>query len=131
MQQATHNSQMWGFVTIPQGEDWNVCLTTGELRTVSGPGVVRVWGATLLKLVQFSATHSQYLTVQYVDGRSDLVSGPSQVYKDCSIHKDIKVKDAVNLTDSEVLVVYRDDSVSAAGAGKATGDQGATEEANR
>merc|ERR1712003_64501 len=28
---------------------------------------------------------------------------------DTSIHKQVKVKDAVNLTDSEVLIVYRDD----------------------
>jgi len=123
MQQPSHNAQMWGWVTIPQGEDWNICLTTGELQTVSGPDVVRIWGATLLKLVPFSGTHSQYLAVQFVDGRSEIIPGPAQVYKDCSVHKDIKVKDAVNLTDSEVLVVYRDDSVRAPGKEEGTSEK--------
>lgn len=115
MQQAAHNAQMWGLITIPQGEKWNVCLTTGQLQTVSGPDVVRVWGATLLKLTVCSATHAQYLTVQFVDGRSEIIPGPAQVHKDNSIHKNITVNNAVNLTDSEVLVVYRDDSTEGHG----------------
>jgi len=109
-QQPLDRAQMWGYVTIPQGEKWNVRFTSGKLETVDGPRVVFVWGATLLQLVSASATHAQYLVVEFVDGRSEIIAGPAQIYKDRIIHKDIKVKDAVNLTDSEVLVVYRDDS---------------------
>merc|ERR1719486_201549 len=49
---------------------------------------------------------------------------------DCSIHKNIKVKEAVNLTEHEVIVVYRDDGVAphsgekrSIGASKASPDQ--------
>jgi len=114
-QKALNNNQMWGFVTIKEGEKWNVCLPTGQLQTVTGPQVVRVWGATLLQLEEFSAIHAQYLVVQYVDGRSEIIPGPAQVHMDRSIHKDVKVKNAINLTDSEVLVVYRDENVLASG----------------
>jgi len=113
VQQPGNNAQMWGTVSIRQGERWNVCLTNGQLRTVDGPNVVYVWGATLLQLKQFCALHSQYLQVQFLDGQSSIIVGPSQMFLDRSIHKDIALKNATNLTDSEVLVVYRDDSVPA------------------
>jgi hypothetical protein len=131
MQQPAHNTQMWGNVTIPQGEKWNVCLTNGQLQTVSGPDVVRVWGATLSKLAQSSATHCQYLMVQYLDGRSEIIRGPAQIYKDCSVHKEVKVKSAVNLTDSEVLVVYRDDSTSVPGTKQQASSEGGTEKTDQ
>jgi hypothetical protein len=123
-QQPVNNATMWGFVTIKEGEKWNICLANGQLRTVKGPQRVRVWGGTLVQLAQFSAMHSQYLTVQYVDGRSEIVPGPAQIHMDRSIHKDIKVKDAVNLTDSEALIVYRDDSIMPSGDEKRTSGEG-------
>merc|ERR1712178_219575 len=52
------------------------------------------------------------------------------LHMDESIHKSIKVKDAVNLTDHEVLVVYRDDTVGgpkpSSAAGGLPGPQGVT-----
>jgi hypothetical protein len=122
-QQPLNNTPMWGFVTIKAGDRWNLCLANGQLRTVSGPQLIRVWGDTLLQLVQCSAIHSQYLLVQYVDGRSEIIPGPAQVYMDRSIHKDVKIKDAVNLTDTEVLVVYRDENVLASGLEKQTSEE--------
>jgi len=112
VQRPVNGSQMWGDVTIPQGEKWNVCMSSGKIRTMNGPDVVRVWGATMVKLENISATHSQYLRIQFTDGRAEIVPGPTHVHMDRTVHKDIKVKDAVNLTDSEVLVVYRDDSIA-------------------
>jgi hypothetical protein len=116
MQKAHAGSQMWGWVTIPQGECWNIFMTSGKIRSVTGPEVITVWGDTLQQLKHVSATQSQYLLVQFVDGRSQIIPGPVGVHLDRSIHKDICVKDAVNLTDSEVLVVYRDDAADAGGA---------------
>merc|ERR1719436_1380748 len=88
---AKHNRQMYGFITIPQGEQWNVCMTNGKLRTVTGPDVVRIWGATLLQLQLFTASHIQYLAIDYVNGRSEIKAGPAHVYMDRSIHKNVKV----------------------------------------
>eukprot|EP00929_Paragymnodinium_shiwhaense_P067277 TRINITY_DN33876_c0_g1_i4.p1 TRINITY_DN33876_c0_g1~~TRINITY_DN33876_c0_g1_i4.p1 ORF type:complete len:500 (-),score=101.05 TRINITY_DN33876_c0_g1_i4:193-1626(-) len=123
-QPAAHGAQMYGFATIPQGEKWNVCMTNGELRTVSGPDVIRVWGAAMLRLSRFSATHSQYLEITYVSGRSEIQAGPTQVHLDQSVHKSIKVVDAVSLTDSDILVVYRDDAAEHVGDNKPGAAQG-------
>merc|ERR1719440_932686 len=119
-QQPVNNTQMWGYITIREGERWNVCLTSGKLRTVNGPQLIRLWGDTLLQLVQFAALHSQYLQIHYLDGRSEILPGPATMFMDRSIHKDIKVKEATTLTDSEVLVVYRIDSVLPSGLEKRT-----------
>jgi len=110
---------MWGFVAIPEGERWSLCSPRGELRTLVGPTVVRVFGARLLHLTQKCAAHGEYLWVQFVDGRTEIVPGPAVVHVDTTIHKDVKVHKAMNLTDHEVLVVYREeeneeDSVAAA-----------------
>jgi hypothetical protein len=108
VQKPVDKSPMWGYVTIPQGETWNISMTNGQLNTVNGPRMVCVWGATLLRLPQLSALSSQYLLIEFVDGQSEIVPGPAQVHMDKIIHKDVKTKDAINLTDSEVLIVYRE-----------------------
>jgi hypothetical protein len=124
VQLPVNGAQMWGYVSIRQGEKWNICGTDGCLRTVSGPEVVVLWGATVLQLKHLSATHSQYLSVEFVNGQSEVIPGPTAVHMDRSIHKEIKVKDAVNLTESEVLVVYRDDGVTESAAGEQAGKSG-------
>lgn len=115
--QRPSNGSMWGYVTIPQGQKWNVCMTNGKIQSVEGPKVVCTWGDKLVRLEQVSATQSQYLWIQFLDGKADIIQGPSSVHMDSSIHKQIRVKDAVSLTESEVLVVYRDDGPAPAEAG--------------
>merc|ERR1712039_205806 len=110
--QRPTNGCMWGYVTIPQGEKWNICMTSGQTLTAEGPKVVRVWGDRLVQLEQGSATQAQYLWTQFLDGRADIIQGPASVHVDRSIHKQVKVKDATSLTESEVLVVYRDDGLA-------------------
>jgi len=127
-QPPQNKTQMWGFVTIPQGEKWNMCTTSGSIHTVSGPQVVRTWGATLEKLPQFSATCAQYLWLQFVDGRTQIIPGPTSIHFDRTVHKDIQAKEAVSLTDSEVLVVYRDSAGSASRAEGPAVEGGKTEE---
>jgi len=56
--------------------------------------------------------HAEYLWVQFVDGRTEIIQGPAIVYLDQSIHKEIKVQKALNLTDHEALVVYREEEGS-------------------
>mmetsp|Transcript_8658 Transcript_8658/g.16185 ORF Transcript_8658/g.16185 Transcript_8658/m.16185 type:complete len:464 (-) Transcript_8658:119-1510(-) len=107
VQRAKHQSEMWGFVSIPKGERWNMWTANGDLLSVDGPKVVCVFGATLCKLVHYSATSSQYLQVLNGNGTSKILHGPTSMYKDCTIHKEIHVMPAVSLTDHEVLVTYR------------------------
>jgi len=121
IQKPWNGSQMWGYVTIPQTEQWNVSMTNGRLRTVTGPDVVIVWGATFWQLQQYSASSAQYLLIQFLDGRSEIAPGPAHIFMDSSIHKDVRVKDATNLTDAEVLVVYRDDHANLPKAERGTG----------
>jgi len=107
--QRPKNGCMWGYITIPQGERWNVCTTAGSVNATTGPRVMFVWGDQLTQLEQVSATQAQYLWVQFLDGRADILPGPSSVYQDRTIHKQVQCKDVVSLTDNEVLVVYRDE----------------------
>eukprot|EP00406_Dinophysis_acuminata_P073216 CAMPEP_0179264020 /NCGR_PEP_ID=MMETSP0797-20121207/28176_1 /TAXON_ID=47934 /ORGANISM="Dinophysis acuminata, Strain DAEP01" /LENGTH=504 /DNA_ID=CAMNT_0020972191 /DNA_START=51 /DNA_END=1562 /DNA_ORIENTATION=- len=116
IQRPTSGGCMWGYVTIPQGEKWNVCMTTGKVKTAKGPQVLCVWGDKLVQLEEISATQAQYLWVQFNNGQADIVHGPASVHFDAAVHKQVKVKNAVSLTDSEVLVVYRDDGAATAGA---------------
>jgi len=111
--QRPRSGCMWGYVTIPQGERWNVGTTAGTVNTTAGPKVLFVWGDQLTQLQQVSATKAQYLWVQFLDGRAELLPGPSCVYQDRTIHKQVHCKDAVSLTDNEVLVVYRDEAGTA------------------
>lgn len=101
--------QMWGLVAIPQSERWNICATTGELSTVIGPKVVWVCGSTLLRLRQFQATQAEYLRLDFIDGRSEILPGPSLVYMDQAIHKNVRAHPATLLNEHEVLVVYREE----------------------
>merc|ERR1740138_2038529 len=96
-------------------------MTNGRIHTVSGPAVIRTWGASLERLRQFSATGAQYLRVHFADGRTQLVPGPTSIHMDCSIHTEIQVKDAVNMTDGEVIVVYRDNEAASTGAAEGSG----------
>jgi Skp family chaperone for outer membrane proteins len=123
IQKAQSHTQMWGWVTIPQGECWNVYMTSGKVRSVTGPEVITVWGDTIVQLRHFSAMHSQYLLIHFADGRSQILPGPVGMHLDPGTHKTISVKDALNLSDSEVLVVYRDDS---AGTGAAVTQNSST-----
>merc|ERR1712224_399172 len=78
--QSPQNKQMWGLVGIPQGQRWCVCAATGQLSTVVGPKVIWVCGSTLTCLKPVQATQAEYLRVDFVDGRSEIVPGPSVIH---------------------------------------------------
>lgn len=117
VQRPSHEDTMWGFVAIPEGERWNVVEASGKNRSVDGPKVVFALGARFLRLQLFTASHSQYLWIQTIDGKTEIKSGPAAVYSDPSVHKEVKVMQATSLTEHEVLVVYREED-PAPGAGQ-------------
>merc|ERR1719265_800027 len=110
VQRPIHDTTMWGFVSVPKGERWNVCTVSGELLSVDGPKVLRVFGAKLVRLAHYSASTSEYLRVLYVNGTSKILPGPTSMYKDWN-HKQVTVEKASSLTDHEVLVTYRKEEV--------------------
>lgn len=105
--------QMWGFVAIPQGEHWNVYATTGQRSTVVGPKVIGLCGSKLAKLKAVQATQAEYLRLDYMDGHSEILPGPSVVHMDPAVHKSVRAQPAILLNEHEVLVVYREEEEAA------------------
>jgi len=107
VQRPMSGTAMWGFVTIPAGEQWGVCGVKGDVRAVAGPNIICIFGAVLTSMKQFAATTNQSIRVAFVDGRTEIIPGPSYVFKDATVHSTITVVNATSLGEHEVLVVYR------------------------
>lgn len=131
VQRAQHETAMWGLVVIPQGERWNVHAANGQLRTLDGPVVIHVFGSKFVRLQQISATNAQYLQIQFVNGRTHILPGPSMVFVDKTTHKEVTLREAVNLTDHEVLVVYREEGAEESEKAAAKGPSDATRGADK
>mmetsp|Transcript_6603 Transcript_6603/g.16199 ORF Transcript_6603/g.16199 Transcript_6603/m.16199 type:complete len:470 (+) Transcript_6603:73-1482(+) len=105
-----------GWVTIPQNESWYVVQSDGKIRTLEGPCTVWLLHARLTQLKLVVASESEYVKVQYISGRTEVVRGPAAVRQDPSQHESLVRHSAVALADSEIIVVYRkDDSPEAVG----------------
>jgi regulator of protease activity HflC (stomatin/prohibitin superfamily) len=113
IQRPRDGSQMWGFVGIPQAQQWTVSAASGQCSSVIGPKVVFVMGATLDRLRAVQASDTEYLRVDFVDGRSEIMSGPCVINVDPLIHKNVKAHPAIQLSEHEVLVVYRQEDSNA------------------
>jgi regulator of protease activity HflC (stomatin/prohibitin superfamily) len=109
IQRPEAKTAMWGYVAIPAGEQWSVCATDGSVRTLSGPFVVFCWGDSLTPLTRRCASSSEYIRVQFVDGKTEILSGPAMLFVDPLVHQHVEVKKAVSLSESELLVVYREE----------------------
>lgn len=103
----TSREVTWGKIAIPEGERWSMLMSDGRARTLEGPVVVHCWGETMFCLERFSASHSEYVWVQFLDGRTEIKPGPSAVFKDPAVHQKVQVLPGTKLGDNEVLVVYR------------------------
>ena len=57
-------------------------------------------------LDRYVADASQFLSVQYRDGRKENVRGPVARFNDPCVHQSMAVKDAYKLAANEALVVY-------------------------
>jgi len=93
--------------TVREGEVYAMKDADGKVTILEGPKQVVKLMKTFEKLDLKVATESQYLLIQFNDGRSELKHGPVSMLPHPVEHKSVEVKDAERVSDQEVLVVYR------------------------
>jgi hypothetical protein len=98
---------MLGFQTITQGQRAAVWDRTGRRTIVDGPRRQTLWGRRIELLEASVAGPTQYLILQYRDGRIEHQRGPAVRWTDPVEHLKITVADAIALDANESLVVYR------------------------
>lgn len=104
----SHKYSLFGKRRIKDGECAAIWDANGKYRTVEGPKFVRVFMSDVAFLDRFVATPSEYLIVKTKDGRRTHIPGPCAMFKDPVIHQSVQLKPAVQLNDSEVVVVYNE-----------------------
>merc|ERR1719421_398783 len=79
---------------------------SGRCKKIEGPKLVRLWFSTIRFCTRFTANESQYLRIEFKDGHTENIKGPTSIYKDHLLHSNISVKEAVNVGKHEAIVVY-------------------------
>ena len=92
--------------TVKEGECAAIWTPSGDRKLVEGPRRVRLWFSHVRFLDRYVADASQFLSVQYRDGRKENVRGPIALFNDPCMHQSMEVRDAYKLAANEALVVY-------------------------
>ncbi len=88
-----------------QASIWNM---VGKQREIVGPERVWMFWSTIRFLDQHVASPQQYIIIQFKDGHSEHLNGPTRIYRNPVLHMSVTVCDAIQLLSStDVLVVYR------------------------
>lgn len=98
---------MFIYHTIVQGQRVAVWDRNGRRTIVEGPRRLTLWGQRVQPLQAFVAGPTQYLVVEFRDGRIAHQRGPVVCWLDDVEHLKISIADAVPLDANEALVVYR------------------------
>lgn len=96
----------FGKRTIKRGECAMIWKLSGRCKKIEGPKLVRLWFSTIRFCTRFTANESQYLCIEFKDGHTENIKGPTSIYKDHLLHSNISVKEAVNVGKHEAIVVY-------------------------
>lgn len=96
----------FGKRTIKRGECAMIWRRSGRCKKIEGPKLVRLWFSTIRFCTRFTANESQYLRIEFKDGHTENIKGPTSIYKDHLLHSKISVKEAVNVGKHEAIVVY-------------------------
>lgn len=98
---------MFAIHTVHQGDRIAVWDLQGRVRYVDGPRRLFLFRRTVQHLTQYSAGADQYLAIEYTDGHSEHLRGPTSIWYDPVEHQEIEVKSALPLDSHEAIVVYR------------------------
>lgn len=106
---AGRNTGMFHF-TVDEGQRVLMIKRNGEMTELIGP--TRVWrlGRRFTPLKHFVAHPGEYLTIRFLDGRQEHVTGPADVWFDPRIHYFIDREDALKISAKEAVVVYSRDA---------------------
>ena len=95
----------FGKRTIKKGECAMIWRLNGSCRKIEGPQLVRLWFSTIRFCTQYIANERQFLIVNFKDGHTEYIPGPTTMYQDHLLHKEIVVKNALNVHNGEAVVV--------------------------
>lgn len=99
---------IYGMVTIPTGERWSVTQASGVVETVIGPTTRFVFGSIMTQLRCVIASETQYIRTLFIDGHTELTTGPAALWEDKVVHSAVATLNATALTNHEAVVVYRE-----------------------
>jgi hypothetical protein len=94
------------YQTVDEGQRMLMRRRDGTMDILIGPR--RVWRGwrSFERMPHFVAHPGQYLDVRYWDGRQEHVPGPAELWFDSRIHEEIDVREALQLSAQEAVVVY-------------------------
>jgi len=95
----------FGKRTIKRGEKCMIWRLNGTCKSVEGPKLVRLWFSTIRFCTQFSASERQFLIVDFKDGHTEYLPGPTTLFFDHLKHKQIIVKNALTVNRGEAVTV--------------------------
>lgn len=99
---------LFGKRTVKQGEAMAVWNRYGIHYQIIGPRLVYLYSSTIEFLDNFTARSDEYLFVTHVDGREEVIRGPTSLFRNPTFHRKIEVKKAIFLeSDSDVIAVSR------------------------
>ena len=101
--------------TIRRGDRVAVWNAKGDVRFVDGPKRLLLFRERIETLRRYRAEPHQYLVVQYLDGRSEHMRGPAELWFNPVEHDSIAVQEAETIDANDAVLVYQrqdDESVS-------------------
>jgi len=81
----------------------------GRVNLVDGPKLLWTFGKRIQALDHTAAGPDEYLRVVYMDGTTEHIAGPVELWKDPVRHETITVCQAINVDAHEAIVIYRQD----------------------
>lgn len=98
----------YGKRTVKQGEAMAVWDRYGTHYQIIGPRLVHLFSSTIEFLDNFIAKGNEYLYITHVDGREEVIRGPTSMFCNPTFHRKIEVKEAIFLeTANDYIAVSR------------------------
>ena len=98
---------MIGLKTIRQGTRMAVWDAAGAVRYVDGPCRLWLFREAVEPVARFSAGAEEYLAVEFRNGHSRHMRGPTDIWFDPVEHESIDVRSLVPIDANEAIVIYR------------------------
>ncbi|KAH3768884.1 uncharacterized protein LOC127844917 [Dreissena polymorpha] len=95
------------FKTVLEGEQAVIYNYLGEGKLVIGPQRVFLFRETLKKLVRYTASQYEYLSIRDIDGIVTHKPGPCDIFLNPIKHESITVMNAIKLDANHMIVVYK------------------------
>jgi len=100
---------MFNLHTIRRGERVAVWHTEGDVRFVDGPQRLFLFRERVELLTRHWARSHEYLAVQFIDGRTQHLRGPVELWFNPIEHSSVETRKAENIDANRAAILYRRD----------------------